>query len=168
MPLVVPPNVILASDAEVAPVPPFANGRALPLYVKAKVPLVVTGDPLTVNKEGAVKPTLVTVPVPPPPPVYCGMFNVAPTNVAAPLVPVVVKVIAACLSLNILKFAAVNIPFTVVLALLNKFCLPLKVFQSVDVKIPLTLALAFDKAFCLPLNVVQSVDVKNPFTLLLA
>ncbi len=41
MPLVVPPKVILASDAEVAPVPPFANGRALPLYVSAKVPLVV-------------------------------------------------------------------------------------------------------------------------------
>ena len=118
----------------VAPVPPFANGRALPLYVNAKVPEVVTGEPPTLNIDGAVKPTLVTVPLPPPPPLYCGMFKVLPIKVAAPLVPVVVSVIVSCL--------------------------PLKVFQSVDVKIPLTLALALDKAFCLLLKVVQSADNK--------
>ena len=49
----------------VAPVPPFAIGKASPLYVRAKVPLVVTGEPPTLNIEGAVKPTLVTVPLPP-------------------------------------------------------------------------------------------------------
>jgi len=118
----------------VAPVPPFANGRALPLYVRAKVPEVVTGEPLTLNIEGAVNATLVTVPEPPPPPLYCGMFKVSPLNVAAPLVPVVVSFIV--------------------------FCLPLNVFQSVEVKIPLTDVLALDKAFCLLLKVVQSADVK--------
>ena len=101
IPLVVPPNVILAFAGVVAPVPPFANGRALPLYVRAKVPLVVTGEPLTENIEGAVKPTLVTVPVPPPPPLYCGIFKVLPINVAAPLVPVVVNVILFCLAANL-------------------------------------------------------------------
>jgi len=35
----------------VAPVPPFAIGRALPLYVRAKVPEVVTGEPPTLNIE---------------------------------------------------------------------------------------------------------------------
>jgi hypothetical protein len=38
--------------------------------------------------------TLVTVPDPPPPE-YCGMLSVFPTNVAAPDVPVVVSVIGA-------------------------------------------------------------------------
>ena len=41
--------------------------------------------------------TLVTVP----PPVYCGTFNVLPTKVAAPELPVVVNVIAPCLLLNV-------------------------------------------------------------------
>ena len=98
------------------------------------MPEVVTGEPLTVKIDGAVKPTLVTVPEPPPPPLYCGIFKVSPTNVAAPLVPVVVSDIV--------------------------FCLPLKVFQSVEVKIPLTDVLALDKAFCLLLKVVQSADNK--------
>jgi len=97
------------------------------------VPEVVTGEPPTLNIEGAVNPTLVTVPEPPPP-LYCGMFRVLPIKVAAPLVPVVVSDIV--------------------------FCLPLKVFQSVEVKIPLTDVLALDKAFCLLLNVVQSADNK--------
>jgi hypothetical protein len=39
--------------------------------------------------------TVVTVPDPPPPPVYCGILSVLPTNVAAPDVPVVVSVIGA-------------------------------------------------------------------------
>ena len=126
IPLVVPPKVILASDAEVAPVPPFANGKALPLYVKAKVPLVVTGEPLTVNIEGAVKPTLVTVPVPPPPPVYCGIFKVVPSKVDAPLVPVVVKVILFCLVENL------DVRFKLLVSVNAN--LLLNVVQSVDVR----------------------------------
>ncbi len=35
------------------------------------------------------------------PPEYWGIFNVLPTSVAAPLVPVVVSVIALCLPLNV-------------------------------------------------------------------
>ena len=116
IPLVVPPKLILAFAASVAPVPPFANGKALPLYVSANVPLVVTGEPLTVNIDGAVKPTLVTVPLPPPPPVYCGIFNVAPTNVAAPLVPVVVNVIAACFPLKEIQSVEDSLPVFTALA----------------------------------------------------
>jgi hypothetical protein len=39
----------------------FADSLA---FTKVKVPLLVTGDPETVNSGGAAKPTLVTVPVP--------------------------------------------------------------------------------------------------------
>jgi hypothetical protein len=45
-------------------VPPFSIGRAVPEYVRARVPLVVTGLPLTVKMLGAVRPTLDTVPSP--------------------------------------------------------------------------------------------------------
>ena len=41
------------------------------------------------------------------------MFNVAPTNVAAPLVPVVVRVIASCLPLNVLQLAELKAPLLV-------------------------------------------------------
>ena len=44
------------------------------------------------------------------------MFNVAPTNVAAPLVPVVVMVNAACLPLNVVQSVLVKYPFTEVVA----------------------------------------------------
>ena len=44
------------------------------------------------------------------PPLYCGMFKVAPTKVDAPLVPVVVKVSAFCLPLNAVQSAALNAP----------------------------------------------------------
>jgi hypothetical protein len=44
------------------------------------------------NPLAEVTETLVTVPEPPPPPLYCGIFRVLPINVAAPLVPVVVSV----------------------------------------------------------------------------
>jgi hypothetical protein len=126
----------------VAPVPPFANGRASPLYVRAKVPLVVTGEPPTLNIEGAVKPTLVTVPVPPPP-LYCGMFKVLPNNVAAPLVPVVVNVILFCFAANL------EVRFNKVVSASRKYgdnivdvseilTLLLKVFQSVEVRKPFT------------------------------
>ena len=112
----------------VAPVPPFAIGKALPLYVNAKVPLVVTGEPPTLNIDGAVKPTLVTVPEPPPPALYCGIFNVAPTNVAAPLVPVVVSVRLFCFDANLV------VRFNEVVS--EKENLLLNVVQSVDVKYP--------------------------------
>ena len=128
IPLVVPPKLILAFAAVVAPVPPFARGKASPLYVSANVPLVVTGEPLTVNIDGAVNPTLVTVPLPPPPPVYCGIFNVAPTNVAAPLVPVVVSVRLFCFDANLV------VRFNEVVS--EKVNLLLNVVQSVDVKYP--------------------------------
>jgi len=42
----------------------------------------------------------VTVPLPPPP-LYCGIFKVLPTNVDAPLVPVVVKVNEFCFAANL-------------------------------------------------------------------
>jgi hypothetical protein len=40
------------------------------------------------------------------------MFKVAPTNVAAPLVPVVVSVIAFCLLLKVVKSAEAKYPLT--------------------------------------------------------
>ena len=46
----------------VAPVPPFATGKAVPDRVTAKVPLVVIGDPVTDKNDGTVMATLVTVP----------------------------------------------------------------------------------------------------------
>jgi hypothetical protein len=138
IPLVVPPKLILAFAASVAPVPPFAKGKALPLYVNAKVPLVVTGEPLTVNIDGAVKPTLVTVPLPPPPPLYCGIFNVAPINVAAPLVPVVVSVILSCLVENL------DVKFKEVVS--EKANLLLNVVQSVDVKYPFLAVVALNNS----------------------
>jgi hypothetical protein len=49
-------------DAVVAPVPPLAIGSAVPEYAIARVPLLVTGLPLTVKILGAVRPTLVTPP----------------------------------------------------------------------------------------------------------
>jgi hypothetical protein len=59
------PRAVSAADAEVAPVPPFAIGRAVPLNPIASVPLTVTGDPVTERNAGTDKPTLVTVPEPP-------------------------------------------------------------------------------------------------------
>ena len=43
--------------------PPLASGSAVPEYVSAKVPVLVTGLPETVNTAGADSATLVTVPV---------------------------------------------------------------------------------------------------------
>ena len=47
---------------------------------------------------------------------YCGMFKVAPTKVAAPLVPVVVNVIAFCLPLNVVQSVEDKYPLTDVVA----------------------------------------------------
>ena len=48
------------------PVDPFGDAytkfAVCVFFVKVKVPAPVTGDPVTVNSAGAVKPTLVTVP----------------------------------------------------------------------------------------------------------
>ena len=90
------------------------------------MPEVVTGEPLTVKIDGAVKPTLVTVPEPPPPPLYCGIFKVSPTNVAAPLVPVVVSVKLFCFEANLV------VRFKDVVS--EKANLLLNVVQSADVK----------------------------------
>jgi len=49
------------------------------LAVKVKVPDVVTGLPETVNIDGAASPTLVTVPIPPPPAVVSIIFPLAST-----------------------------------------------------------------------------------------
>jgi hypothetical protein len=54
-----------AAVVVVAPVPPFATGKAVPEYVSASVPDAVIGLPLTVKNAGAERATLVTVPVPP-------------------------------------------------------------------------------------------------------
>lgn len=56
---------IPAAAKDVAPVPPLAIGKAVPLYAIAKVPDVVTGPPLTDRNDGTVASTDVTVPVPP-------------------------------------------------------------------------------------------------------
>ncbi|MES2875523.1 MAG: hypothetical protein V4708_17495 [Bacteroidota bacterium] len=50
--------------AVVEPVPPFAIGRAVPEYVNASVPEVVTGEPVIDRNAGTVAATEVTVPVP--------------------------------------------------------------------------------------------------------
>lgn len=49
---------------EVEPVPPLATGRAVPEYVRAKVPLVVMLEGETLSKLGTVIPTEVTDPLP--------------------------------------------------------------------------------------------------------
>ena len=46
----------------ICPVPPLAVGNAVPLYDKANVPVLVMGDPATVNILGADKATECTVP----------------------------------------------------------------------------------------------------------
>ena len=48
----------------VTPVPPLATGSAVPLYVIARVPLVVIGLPDTDSRLGILAATLVTVPLP--------------------------------------------------------------------------------------------------------
>jgi hypothetical protein len=45
---------------DVTAVPPLATGSAVPEYDRAKVPVVVTGEPETDRKAGADSPTLVT------------------------------------------------------------------------------------------------------------
>jgi hypothetical protein len=60
-----------AEAAEVAPVPPFAIGKAVPDKVTAKVPDVVIGEPETLKKLGTVKATDVTVPEPLPVDGHC-------------------------------------------------------------------------------------------------
>jgi hypothetical protein len=55
-----------AVPALVRLVPPFAVGRAVPEYVNAKVPDVVTGDPAIESRLGTEAATLVTVPPPAP------------------------------------------------------------------------------------------------------
>ena len=57
------PKDVLAADAEVAAVPPFAIGNAVPDKLIANVPLVVIGEPVTDKNAGTVAATLVTVPV---------------------------------------------------------------------------------------------------------
>ena len=77
------------------------------------VPLVVTGLPVIDKAVPPVNPTDVTVPVVLE---YSGIFKVPALNVAAPLVPVVVNVIASCLALKVLKSEAVNTPVAAPLA----------------------------------------------------
>jgi hypothetical protein len=61
-------NTLPEDPGDVSPVPPLVTGRAVPDKLSVNVPAVVTGDPLTVKKAGAARPTDVTVPLPPPPP----------------------------------------------------------------------------------------------------
>ena len=65
---------------------------------------------------GAVPVTDVT------PPIYCGMFKVFPTNVDAPLVPVVVSVIVPCFAFNAVCVAVlIGLLASLVLSTLLKF-----------------------------------------------
>lgn len=75
----------LIARSETAPVDPFGVARnrfaVCPVAaVTANVPLVVTGEPLTESQEGAVRETLVTVPLPPPLPVACMARAVVPST----------------------------------------------------------------------------------------
>jgi hypothetical protein len=79
------------------------------------------------------------------------MFSVAPIKVAAPVVPVVVRVIAFCLPLNVAKSVALRYPSTKLVAA-GIDTVPL-VFTSGALKV---------SALCFPLNVFQSVELKNP------
>ena len=89
----------------------------IPAVPNAASATLITGVVVPVATEIAPVPlTLVTVP---PPLVYCGIFNVEPTNVDAPLVPVVVSVIVFCLLLNVVQSVEVKYPFLPLVALNN-------------------------------------------------
>lgn len=61
----VPSQVATLAPNDVMPVPPLATGSAVPERVTAKVPVVVTGLPVTLRKDGTDIATLVTDPLPP-------------------------------------------------------------------------------------------------------
>jgi hypothetical protein len=84
------------------------------------------------------------------PAVYCGIFNVEPTNVDAPLVPVVVSVIVFCLPLKVVQSVEVKYPFTlpvaaamlisgVVVLFVIDIGVPLAIFTLVTVPAPISL-----------------------------
>lgn len=85
------------------------------------------------------------------------MFKVAPTKVDAPELPVVVKVIAFCLLLKVVKSAEAKYPFTEVVA------------AGIDI-VPLVLTKGElkVKADCFALNIAKSVANKYPSTKLVA
>jgi hypothetical protein len=80
----------------VVPVPPLATGSAVPDKVIASVPVVVMGLPATDKNAGTEAATLVTVPLPPPPPdeliVWLGHVPETVTFVPATIAGVVVPV----------------------------------------------------------------------------
>ena len=109
------------------------------------------------------------------------MFNVDPTNVAAPLVPVVVRVSASCLPLNVFQSVEVKAPVVVVLAvaiLIAGVAPPLEDIGEVpvtevtptdtsplpnnEVELTVLILVPLTRAACFPLNVFQSVDVNAP------
>jgi hypothetical protein len=70
-----PANVFIAACAVVAPEPPLATGKAVPLRAIASVPEVVIGEPVTDKNEGTVAATEVTVPPPPPEPLAAAVIR---------------------------------------------------------------------------------------------
>ena len=84
------PNSVLLTP----PAPIFTASIPVLNFASVTTPLsIVQVAPLPVTVISPLSPSL----MPPPPPLYCGIFKVAPTNVAAPLVPVVVSVKVFCL-----------------------------------------------------------------------
>ena len=77
-----------------------------------------------------------------PPPLYCGIFKVEPTNVDAPLVPVVVSVKVGCTDISPLPSNEVEFIVLMFVPLTKVDCLPLNVFQSVEVKAPVVVVFA--------------------------
>lgn len=90
----------------VVPVPPLATGSAIPLKVTARVPDVVTGEPLTDRKVGTVSATELTVPPPPEPPTHAPLIAKHPVAILMPPPKVDVAVVVDS------KTAAVAVPTT--------------------------------------------------------
>jgi hypothetical protein len=108
----------------------------IPAVPNAASATLITGVVVPVATDIAPVPlTLVTVPAPP---VYCGIFNVEPTNVDAPLVPVVVSVSVFCFDANL------DVRLRLVVS--ENANLLLNVVQSVDVKYPLLPVVALNNS----------------------
>ena len=108
------PDVVINSNLDVGVAVPIPNLLLVSSQNKLALSCCNTPDVPANKTEPAVADVMLPpIAIEPPPPLYCGMLSVAPTNVAAPEVPVVVRVNAACLLLNVVQSAELKAPLFV-------------------------------------------------------